>query len=485
MTDELKAGLQGSLRGPVVAPGDADYDLVRALYNGMINKRPRLIARCVDAADVITAVNFGRGEGLLVAIRGGGHSGPGLGSCDDGLVIDLSMMKSVRVDPANRCVRVDPGCTSGDVDHATHPFGLAVPFGIVSTTGVAGLTLGGGTGYLTRKYGLTADNLLEADVVLADGTFVTAGPTQHSDLFWALRGGGGNFGVVTSFLFRTHPVAAVYAGPIFWDATHAGAVMRAYRDYLPEAPEELGIFVGLKTVPSMDPFPREGWGKRACAIIGACNGSAEDGEKALAPILHGVPEPIFNWMSEIPFPAMQTLFDPFFPKGLQWYWKGDFVASLPDEAIETHIEQAAQAPSELSLMHLYPIDGAVQRVPENSAAWSARDARWSMVIAGIDPDPGKAQALKAWGRAYWQAVHPHNLAGAYVNFMMDDEVDGRVPAAYGKNYERLASIKAKYDPQNLFRVNQNIPPAPNTTNLSPWKSITIRRQSNRASSYCC
>ena len=458
MTDELRASLQATLRGAVFAPGDADYDSVRALYNGMIDKRPQLIARCVDVADVITAVSFGREEGLLIAVRGGGHNGPGLGSCDDGLVIDLSMMKGVRVDTANRSVRVDPGCTSGDVDHATHPFGLAVPFGIVSTTGVAGLTLGGGTGYLTRKYGLTVDNLLEADVVLADGTFVTASPREHPDLFWALRGGGGNFGVVTSFLFQAHPVATVYAGPIFWDATHAKQVMQAYRDYIPEAPEELGVFVGLKTVPSMDPFPTEGWGKRACALIGVYDGSAEDGEKALAPILDAVPEPIFNWMGEMPFPAMQGLFDPFFPKGLQWYWKGDFVASLSDEAIEVHIEHAAKAPTELSLMHLYPIDGAVQRVPTDSTAWSARNAMWSMVIAGISSDPAQAEALKSWGRAYWQAVHPYNLEGAYVNFLMDDEVEGRVQATYGENYERLASIKAKYDPQNLFRVNQNIPP---------------------------
>jgi FAD/FMN-containing dehydrogenase len=458
MTDELAAGFQQSLRGRVITPGDADYDAVRALYNGMIDKRPRLIARCVDVADVITAVNFGREQGLLIAVRGGGHNGPGLGSCDDGLVIDLSTMKSVRVDRATGTARVDPGCTSGDVDHATHPFGLAVPFGIVSTTGVAGLTLGGGTGYLTRKYGLTVDNILEADVVLADGSVVTASATEHADLFWALRGGGGNFGVVTSFLFQAHPVSTVYAGPIFWDAMHAKAVMQTYRDYLPEAPEELGIFVGLKTVPSMDPFPSEGWGKRACAIIGIYDGPAADGEKAMAPILEAVPEPIFNWMSEIPFPAMNGLFDPFFPKGLQWYWKGDFVASLPDEAIDTHIAQAAKAPSELSLMHLYPIDGAVQRVPADATAWSTRDARWSMVIAGIDPDPGNAEALKTWGRAYWQAVHPYNLESAYVNFLMDDEVDGRVQAAYGENYQRLASIKATYDPENLFRVNQNITP---------------------------
>ncbi len=458
-TDQAIQAFQASLRGRLVQPGDADYDAVRALYNGMIDKRPRLIARCVDVADVISAVNFGRDQGLLVAIRGGGHNGPGLGSCNDGLVIDLSMMKSVRVDPASRTVRVDAGCTSGDVDHATHPFGLAVPFGIVSTTGVAGLTLGGGTGYLTRKYGLTIDNLLEADVVLADGSFVTASQSQHPELFWALRGGGGNFGVVTSFLFQAHPVGMVYAGPIFWEAKHGRAIMRAYRDFLPKAPEELGSFVGLKTVPSMEPFPRDYWGGRACAVISCYNGSAEAGAKAMAPLLDALPPPIFNWMGLMPFPAMQGLFDPFFPKGLQWYWKGDFVKVLSDEAIDTHIRQAATAPSELSLMHLYPIDGAVHRIGGGDTAWNARDATWSMVIAGIDPSPQKAEALKRWGRAYWEAVHPYNSAGGYVNFMMDDEGESRLKAAYGDNYQRLAALKKKYDPANLFRVNQNIRPA--------------------------
>jgi FAD/FMN-containing dehydrogenase len=404
-------------------------------------------------------VNFARDEGLLLAIRGGGHNGPGLGSCDNGLVIDLSLMTGVRVDPSNGTVRVEPGCTSGDVDHATHAFGLAVPFGIVSTTGVSGLTLGGGTGYLTRKYGLTIDNLLEADLVLADGRFVTAGPRDHADLFWAIRGGGGNFGVITSFLFQAHPVSIVYAGPIFWEATNARAVMRAYRDFLPSAPEDLGAFVGLKTVPSMDPFPKDYWGKRACAVISSFNGSAADGEKAIAPLLRAVPPPIFNWMGPMPFPAIQALFDPFFPKGLQWYWKGDFVRSLSDEAIDTHIAQAAKAPSELSLMHLYPIDGAVHRVRRDGTAWSARDATWSMVIAGIDSRPAAADALKSWGRSYWKAVHPFNLAGAYVNFMMDDEAEGRVEATYGENYARLAQVKKRYDPRNLFRVNQNITPA--------------------------
>ncbi|AOY57033.1 MULTISPECIES: FAD-binding oxidoreductase [Desulfococcus] len=459
MNDQIVSTLKQKLRGRLVSPGDADYDVVRSLYNGMIDKRPRLIARCLDVADIIAAVRFGRDQGLPIAVRGGGHNGPGLGSCDGGLMVDLSMMRSVRVDPASRTVRVDPGCTSGDVDHATHAFGMAVPFGIVSTTGVAGLTLGGGTGYLTRKYGLTIDNLIEADIVLADGSLVKADKKEHPDLFWALRGGGGNFGVVTSFLFQAHPVETVYAGPIFWETAHAKAVMQAYRDFLPTAPEELYAFVGLKTVLSMDPFPEDYRGKRACAVISCYNGPQAEGEMILAKLLKTLPPPIFNWMQTMPFPAMQAFFDPFLPKGLQWYWKGDFVKSLPDEAIDTHIAQAAEAPSELSLMHLYPIDGAVHRVPKAATAWSMRDATWSMVIAGIDGDPGQADALKRWGRTYWAAIHPFNLEGAYVNFMMEDEVQGRVQAAYGENYQRLASVKAKYDPENIFRINQNIPPA--------------------------
>ena len=454
-----EATLAQSLRGTLVRPGDPDYDQVRAVYNGMIDKRPRLIARCVNAGDVITCVNYARDNRLLLAIRGGGHNGPGLGTCDDGLVIDLSLMKGIRVDPAARTVRVESGCTSGDVDHATHAFGLAVPFGIVSTTGVAGLTLGGGMGYLTRKHGLTVDSLLEADVVLADGRFVTASATQHPDLFWALRGGGGNFGVVTSFLFQAHPVNTVYAGPIFWDAVHAPAVMRAFRAFLPGTPEELGSFVGLKTVPSMDPFPKEFWGRRACAVISCYNGPAPEGERLMARLLDVVPPPAFNWMGAMPFPAMQALFDPFFPKGLQWYWKGDFVKALTDEAIDVHVAQAAKAPSELCLMHLYPISGAVHRVAKDATAWHVRDAAFSMVIAAIDSDPRKAESIKAWGRGYWKAVHPFNMDGAYVNFMMDDEATGRLQASYGDNYARLASVKAKYDPSNLFRVNQNIEPA--------------------------
>jgi hypothetical protein len=448
-----------SLRGALIGRDAPEYDTARKLYNGMIDKRPLMIARCADVADVIAAVNFARDEGLLLAVRGGGHNGPGLGSCDDGLVIDLSEMKGVRVDPEARTVRVGPGCTSGDVDHATHAFGLAVPFGIVSSTGVGGLTLGGGIGYLARKHGLTIDNLLEADVVLADGRLVRASAEENPDLYWALRGGGGNFGVVTSFLYRAHPVGMVYGGPVFWDAEHAAEVMRAYRDFLAEAPEELGSFVGLKTVPSMDPFPREGWGKRACAVISCFSGPAAEGETVMAGLLDRLPPPIFNWMMEMPYPAIQSMFDPFFPPGLQWYWKGDFVRSLPDEAIETHIAEAAKAPSELSVMHLYPIDGAVRRVGKGETAWSTRDATWAMVIAGIDADPQQAGKLTRWGRGYWEAVHRFNLPGAYSNFMMDDEGEDRVRASYGENYDRLAAVKRKYDPKNLFRVNQNIRPA--------------------------
>ena len=454
MSELTIQGFRGSLIGP---PGK-DYDEARALYNGMIDKRPKLIARCTDAADVLAAVNYGRENKLLVAIRGGGHSGPGLGSCDGGLVIDLSQMRSVRVDPSNRSVRVDPGCTAADLDHATHAFGLAVPLGIVGSTGVAGLTLGGGTGYLTRKHGLTIDNLLEVDMVLADGSFVTANKDKYADLFWAVRGGGGNFGVVTSFLFQAHPVQVVFAGPIFWDAKDAKKVMRTYRDFIANAPEELGLFVGLKSVPPTDPFPKEHWSKRACALIGAFDGPVADGQKLMASLLEKLPAPLFNWMGEMPWPAINGLFDPFFPKGLQWYWKGDFVKALSDEAIDVHIANALKAPTAFCLMHLYPIDGAVRRVAKDATPWAARDASWSMVIAGISSDPNDAGALRTWGRAYWESIHPFNLKGAYVNFMDADEGDNRIELSYGDNYKRLSAIKAKYDPNNLFRVNQNIKP---------------------------
>ena len=460
MSDPAKvADLKAQLRGQLIEATDPAYEEARALYNGMIDKRPLAIARCVDVTDVIAAVNFARDNRLPLAIRGGGHNGPGLGSVDNGVVIDLSQMRGVRVDPEARTARVAAGCTQGDVDHATHAFGLAVPAGIISTTGIAGLTLSGGHGYLSRKYGLTIDNLLEADVVLADGRFVTASKEKNADLFWALRGGGGNFGVVTSFLFRLHPVNNVFAGPIAWDQKHARIIMQRYREFLPKASEDLGVFVGLKKIPSSAPFAEEVWGKRICLLMSCYNGSEADGKKALAPLLEGLPDPFFNWMGTMPYPAVQSMFDSLYPKGMQWYWRGDFVKTLPDEAIDAHLEYAAKTPSELSLMHLYPIDGAVHRLDRSDTAWNCRDATWSMVIAGIDPNAQNAAAVTQWTKAYWEAVHPFDLGGAYPNFMMDDEGDARLKATYGGNYARLAAVKKKYDPANLFRVNQNIRPA--------------------------
>jgi FAD/FMN-containing dehydrogenase len=459
MTDSASMDvLRTGLRGQVIDRADPSYDAVRSLYNGMIDKRPLVIARCADVADVIAAVNYGRDNRLPIAIRCGGHNGPGLGSVNDGLMIDMSAMRGVRVDPVARTVRVDGGCTQGDVDHATHAFGLAVPAGVLSTTGIAGLTLSGGTGYLTRKYGLTSDNLLEADVVLADGSFITASREQNADLLWALRGGGGNFGVVTSFLFQAHAVSAVFAGPIVFDQAHARTIMQRYRDFLAQAPEALGIFVGLKTVLSCDPFPMEFRGKRMCLLMCCFDGTEADGRKALAPLLEQLPEPWFNWMSVMAYPALQSMFDALYPKGMQWYWRGDFVKTLSDAAIDAHLGQAAKTPTELCLMHLYPIDAAVHRVGKGDTAWNCRDATWSMVISGIDPDPAKAGAITQWTKAYWDAVHPFNLGGAYPNFMMDDEGEARLKATFGDNYDRLVVAKRKYDPTNLFRVNQNIRP---------------------------
>jgi FAD/FMN-containing dehydrogenase len=458
MQEDTIAQFRQSLRGRLIDRADPDYDALRKLHNAMIDKRPLLIAGCADVVDVVTAVGFARQNGLTVAVRGGGHNGPGLSSVDDGLMIDMSIMKGIRVDPAAGTVRVEAGCTSGDVDHVTHAFGLAVPFGIVSTTGVAGLTLGGGIGYLSRAYGLTIDSLLEADVVLADGSIVTASPSRNADLYWGLRGGGGNFGIVTSFLFRAHPVKQVFAGPVFWDMEHARTVMRKYRDFLPGAPEELGAFVGLKTVLPVEPFPAEHRGKAACAIIACYNGPAEKGAAIMEDLLKELPPPLFNWMSEMPFPALQSMFDPFLPKGLQLYWRGDFVDELSDVAIDAHIAQARKVPTALSLMHLYPIDGAVHRVARNDTAWNTRGATWAMVIVGIDADPQKAGEITGWTKGYWEALRPHSQGGAYVNFMMDDEGDSRLKATYGDNYDRLVALKGKYDPTNFFRMNQNIPP---------------------------
>ena len=458
-TSEMTTELSNAVGCAVIDNKHADYADARALYNGMIDKRPSWIAYCETKEQVRRAVDFAREHQLLLAVRGGGHNGPGLGSCDDGMVIDLSKMNAISVDAAARTARVEAGCTQGEVDRALHPHGLAVPAGIVSSTGIAGLTLGGGHGYLTRAFGLTIDNLLEAEVVLADGRCVTASASENPELFWALRGGGGNFGVVVSFLFQAHPVSSVYAGPIFWDIRHAPEIMKWYRDFLPDSAPELCVFVGLKTVPSCAPFPEDIWGRRICALVSCYNGPQADGERAFAPIRAALPEPLMDGMGQMDFVDLQALFDPLLPKGMQWYWKGDFVDELSDESIAVHMEYGANTPSELSLMHLYPIDGAVQSVDADATAWGARNSQWSMVIAGIAPDPAKAEDLKRWASDYWSALHRLNgHGGAYVNFMMDDEDDNRVRAAYGKNFQRLLAAKRRFDPENLFRVNQNIDP---------------------------
>ena len=449
--------LKASLRGELIQPGDEGYDAARKVYNAMINKRPALIARCADVADVITAVNFGRENGLLVSIRGGGHNAGGLGVCDDGLVIDLSLIRYTHVDPETRTVRVGGGCTWGDVDHATHAFGLAVPSGIISTTGVGGLTLGGGLGYLTRKCGLAIDNLIAADIVLADGRLVTADEKQHADLFWALRGGGGNFGVVTSFVFNAHPISTVYAGPMLWELTQAPEVMKWYREVIMQAPDDLNGFFAFLTVPPGPPFPEHLYNKKMCGVVWCYTGPMEQAEETFKPIREKFP-PALDFVGPIPQPALQSMFDALYPPGLQWYWKADFVNELSDEAIRLHIQHGSQLPTMQSTMHLYPVNGAAQRVGKHDTAWSYREATWAEVIVGVDPDPAKKDLIVDWARTYWDDVHPYSAGGAYVNFMME-EGEERVKASYRDNYQRLAAIKHTYDPTNFFRVNQNIKPA--------------------------
>jgi FAD/FMN-containing dehydrogenase len=448
---------KASLRGELIERGDAGYAEARSVYNAMIDKRPLLIAKCADVADVITAVNFGRETGLLVSIRGGGHNAGGLGVCDDGLVIDLSRIRYTHVDPETRRVRVGGGCTWGDVDHATHAFGLAVPTGIISTTGVGGLTLGGGLGHLTRKCGLTIDNLVAADLVLADGRFVTASEKQNQDLFWAIRGGGGNFGVVTSFLFRGHPVHTDYAGPMLWDLDQAHKVMQWYRDFLPQAPEDINGFFAFMTVPPGPPFPEHLHNRKMCGVVWCYAGPIEKAEQTFKPIREFLP-PALDFVGPLPHPMLQGMFDALYTPGLQWYWKADFVNQISDVAIGMHLKHAARMPTPLSTMHLYPIDGAAHRMGKNDTAWSYRDCRWAKVIVGVDPEPANNSRIVAWAKEYWEDLHQHSAGGAYVNFMMEEGED-RIRATYRDNYDRLAAIKAKYDPANFFRVNQNIKPA--------------------------
>jgi hypothetical protein len=442
------------LKGQLILPSDTVYNDTRKVYNGMIDKRPGLFAMCVDIADVMASVNFGRDNNLLVAIRGGGHNGGGLGLCNDGLVIDLSGLKFVRVDTSNNTVSVGGGNLWGEVDHATHPFGLAVPAGIISSTGVGGLTLGGGVGHLSRKYGLTIDNLLEADMVLADGSFVTVNANQNTDLFWAIRGGGGNFGIVTAFKFQAHAVKNVIGGPTLWPIEKTEEIMEWYHEFLLNAPDELNGFIATMVIPG-PPFPEHLHNKKFCGIVWCYTGDSAKFEELFKPVK--ALNPLFEHVGEMPYPSIQTLFDGMLPHGLQWYWRADFFKELGPEVRAQHLKFGSKIPTPLSQMHLYPISGAASRVGAEDTPWAYRDANYAGVIVGVDPDPKNADKITNWCKDYWEALHPYSSGGAYSNFLMDEGQE-RVKASYKHNYDRLVSIKKTYDPNNLFRVNQNIKP---------------------------
>jgi FAD/FMN-containing dehydrogenase len=443
-----------SLRGDIVQPTDDNYDEARKVYNGMIDKKPALFAYCENVADVITAVNFGRENNMLISVRGGGHNAGGLGVANDALVIDLSRIRYVRVDPKTQTVRVGGGNKWGDVDHAAFPFGLAVPAGIISTTGVAGLALGGGVGYLSRKYGLTIDSILEVDMVLADGSFVTANKDENADLYWAVRGGGGNFGIITSFLFQGHPIHTNYSGPTLWNIEKSEEILKWYREYIVNAPDDVYGFFAFLTVPG-PPFPEPLHGKKMCGIVWNYTGPEKDVETVFKPARDLKPD--FEHIGPVPHPGLQSMFDVFYPTGLQWYWRADFINEINDDAVAEHVKYGNALPTPHSTMHLYPIDAAAGRVGNSKTPWCYRDSKWAQVIVGVDPDPANNDAITNWTKDYYEAIHPYSAGGAYVNFMMDEGED-RIKATYGDNYDRLVKIKTKYDPKNLFKVNQNIKP---------------------------
>ncbi len=450
--------LSETVRGRVITAVDSDYDEARAVYNAMHDRKPRAIVRCVDSADVMAAIAASRDEGLDIAVRGGGHSVPGFGTVDDGLVVDLSTMKSVHVDGRKKVARVGGGATWGDVDHATYPFGLAAPGGVISTTGVGGLTLGGGIGYLTRRAGFSIDNLLSADVVLADGRQVNASQYENQDLFWALRGGGGNFGVVTNFEFQLHQVGDIVGGPLFYEFDDAATVLENYRDYIARAPEQLGCFFGWQIAPPLPFIPENRVGDLFCVLVTCWSGPHEDADQVFKP-LRDAAEVKAELFGAMPFPALNSLFDSAVPKGMQHYWKADFITELTNEAIAAHVEHGAHTPHVSSSMHLHPINGAAQRIDAGDTAFGHRDKAFAPVIAGIWDDPADNDANIKWVKDYYDAIHPHsNSDGGYVNFMSGDD-NHRSAANYGANYDKLAAVKAAYDPDNVFHVNQNILPA--------------------------
>jgi FAD/FMN-containing dehydrogenase len=451
-----------SLRGGLVQPADGSYDEAREIYNAMHDRRPALIVQASGVADVLATVQFARDHDLLLAVRGGGHSVPGFGACDGGVVLDLKQMKGIRVDPERGTVQAEGGCTWGDLNHATYAFGLATTGGIVSTTGIAGLTLGGGIGYLARRCGLSCDNLLSANVVTADGTFVTCSDDRERDLFWAIRGGGGNFGVVTSFEYRLHPVADIFGGPTFFPID--GEVMHRYCDFIVKAPEELGAIFALTMAPPL-PFVREAWhGKPVLAVVACWTGPIADGEAILAP-LKDWGQILDAYLGRMPYPAINSLFDELVPPGLQQYWKANFVRQLSREAIAAHLEHAKRVPCVESGTFLFPIDGACHRVPSDGSAFAYRDSTFSTVIAGAWPDPADNERNIRWVREYSEALRPHSEKGGYVNFMSGDDQD-RVRINYGGNYERLVEVKTRWDPGNLFRMNKNVAPRARGTSIT-------------------
>ena len=456
LPDSAVRELRSSFQGELVTPEDRSYDETRTIYNAMIDRRPGAIAQPADADGVAAAVRFAARHEVRVAVRGGGHSGAGLGLVDDGLVIDLSGLKSIEIDESAGTVRVGGGSTWGEVDRATNERGLATVSGIISTTGVGGLTLGGGHGYLTRKYGLTIDNLLSAEVVLASGERVTASGDENPDLFWAIRGGGGNFGAVTSFVFRLHPVANIVGGPVMWPIESTREVMQWYREFIPSAPRELNMWLGLHTVPPAPMFPEELHFRKVAFAVVCYAGSPAEAEEALAPVRELGP-PLLYGVQEMPYPTLQAAFDDFYHPGLQWYWRHDFVGELPDEAIERHAEFGERLPTLHSTMHLYPVDGAVHDIGPDETAFRFRNAQWSQVIVGVDPDPAKADEIRSFAVDYWEAMHPYSLGGGYVNMMMEEGQE-RVRASYGENYDRLAAVKAVVDPGNRFSSTHNITP---------------------------
>ena len=448
--------LRQQVRGDVITKDDEGYEQARLVYNAMIDRRPSVIVRAVNAGDVIAAVNFAREGRLDLAIRGGSHSVPGFGTCDGGLVIDLVRMRGVRVNPEKRTARAEGGATWGDFNAATYPFGLATTGGIISTTGVAGLTLGGGIGYLTRGFGLSLDNLISADVVIADGRFLMASERENEDLFWAIRGGGGNFGVLTSLEFRVHPVKDIYGGPMFFELKHIGDVLRFYREYIKDAPEEMGCFPAFQIAPPLPFIPEKRHGDTFIAMVACWAGPLDKGEKALKPF-HDVAPVVAEHVGPMPYPALNSAFDGLVPPGLQHYWKANFVKELTDDAIQAHIENGPKVPAVNSTMHIYPINGACHRVASDATAFGHRDANFATVIAGMWPDPNQNKANIKWVRDYYDATAPLSEQGGYINFAAEDD-QGRAPANFGKNYNRLVQVKRTYDPDNLFHVNQNIKP---------------------------